>query len=55
MPMTRLRSSPGHGRNSRRWPGVSLGKLLDEAGLQPAASHLLIRSVDGFYEVVGRA
>jgi DMSO/TMAO reductase YedYZ molybdopterin-dependent catalytic subunit len=31
-----------------RWTGVSLGRLLDDIGLQPAATHLRIRSVDGF-------
>jgi DMSO/TMAO reductase YedYZ molybdopterin-dependent catalytic subunit len=35
-----------------RWTGVSLGRLLDDIGLQPAATHLRIRSVDGFFEVV---
>jgi DMSO/TMAO reductase YedYZ molybdopterin-dependent catalytic subunit len=35
-----------------RWTGVSLNQLLPELGLLPSATHLKIRSVDGFYEVV---
>jgi DMSO/TMAO reductase YedYZ molybdopterin-dependent catalytic subunit len=35
-----------------RWTGVSLGRVLDEIGLQPGATHLRIQSVDGFFEVV---
>jgi DMSO/TMAO reductase YedYZ molybdopterin-dependent catalytic subunit len=35
-----------------RWTGVSLGRLLKDIGLQPGATHLRIRSVDGFFEVV---
>jgi DMSO/TMAO reductase YedYZ molybdopterin-dependent catalytic subunit len=35
-----------------RWTGVSLKQLLPELGLLPSATHLKIRSVDGFYEVV---
>jgi hypothetical protein len=35
-----------------RWTGVSLRRVLDEIGLQPGATHLRIRSVDGFFEVV---
>jgi DMSO/TMAO reductase YedYZ molybdopterin-dependent catalytic subunit len=35
-----------------RWTGVSLGRLLDDVGLQPGATHLRIHSVDGFFEVV---
>ena len=35
-----------------RWTGVSLKQLMPELGLRPNATHLKIRSVDGFYEVV---
>jgi DMSO/TMAO reductase YedYZ molybdopterin-dependent catalytic subunit len=35
-----------------RWTGVSLQRLLPDLGLQPTATHLKIRSVDGFYEIV---
>lgn len=35
-----------------RWTGVSLGRLLEDVGLRPEATHLHIRSVDGFDEVV---
>jgi DMSO/TMAO reductase YedYZ molybdopterin-dependent catalytic subunit len=35
-----------------RWTGVSLKQLLPELGLLPSATHLKIRSADGFYEVV---
>ena len=35
-----------------RWTGVSLQRLLPDLGLKPDATHLKIRSVDGFYEVV---
>jgi DMSO/TMAO reductase YedYZ molybdopterin-dependent catalytic subunit len=35
-----------------RWTGVSLGRLLDDIGLQPGATHLRVHSVDGFFEVV---
>jgi DMSO/TMAO reductase YedYZ molybdopterin-dependent catalytic subunit len=35
-----------------RWSGVSLQQLLPELGLHPNATHLKIRSADGFYEVV---
>ncbi len=35
-----------------RWTGVSLQRLLPDLGLKPEATHLKIRSVDGFYEVV---
>lgn len=35
-----------------RWTGVSLQRLLPEWGLRPNATHLKIRSADGFYEVV---
>jgi DMSO/TMAO reductase YedYZ molybdopterin-dependent catalytic subunit len=35
-----------------RWTGVSLQKLLPDLRLRPEATHLKIRSVDGFYEVV---
>jgi DMSO/TMAO reductase YedYZ molybdopterin-dependent catalytic subunit len=35
-----------------RWTGVSLRQLLPELGLLPSATHLKIRSADGFYEVV---
>jgi DMSO/TMAO reductase YedYZ molybdopterin-dependent catalytic subunit len=35
-----------------RWTGVSLQKLLPDWRLKPEATHLKIRSADGFYEVV---
>jgi DMSO/TMAO reductase YedYZ molybdopterin-dependent catalytic subunit len=35
-----------------RWTGVSLQRLLPDLRLQPNATHLKIRSVDGFHEVV---
>jgi DMSO/TMAO reductase YedYZ molybdopterin-dependent catalytic subunit len=35
-----------------RWTGVSLQRLLPEWKLLPKATHLKIRSADGFYEVV---
>jgi DMSO/TMAO reductase YedYZ molybdopterin-dependent catalytic subunit len=35
-----------------RWTGVSLKRLLPQWKLRPNATHLKIRSVDGFYEVV---
>jgi len=35
-----------------RWTGVSLKQLLPELGLLQSATHLNIRSVDGFHEVV---
>lgn len=35
-----------------RWTGVSVQRLLPDLGLRPAASHLKIRSADGFFEVV---
>src|SRR5207245_8029738 len=35
-----------------RWTGVSLGSLLSEWGVKPDATHLRIRSADGFFEAV---
>ncbi len=35
-----------------RWTGVSLKQMLPGLGLRPNATHLKIRSADGFYEVV---
>ncbi len=35
-----------------RWTGVSLQRLLPDLGLQSTATHLKIRSADGFHEVV---
>jgi hypothetical protein len=35
-----------------RWTGVSLQSLLPDWKLRPGATHLKIRSADGFYEVV---
>jgi DMSO/TMAO reductase YedYZ molybdopterin-dependent catalytic subunit len=35
-----------------RWTGVSLQRLLPDLRLQPTATHLKIRSADGFFEVV---
>jgi DMSO/TMAO reductase YedYZ molybdopterin-dependent catalytic subunit len=34
------------------WTGVSLKRLLPDVGLLPRATHLRIRSADGFYETV---
>lgn len=35
-----------------RWTGVSLRSLLDEWMIKPNATHLRIRSADGYYEIV---
>ncbi len=35
-----------------RWSGVSLRQLLPDLRLRPGATHLKIRSADGFYEIV---
>jgi DMSO/TMAO reductase YedYZ molybdopterin-dependent catalytic subunit len=35
-----------------RWTGVSLNRLLPQLKLKPNATHLKIRSADGFYEIV---
>lgn len=35
-----------------RWTGVSLQRLLPDLQLKPGATHLKIRSADGFFEVV---
>lgn len=35
-----------------RWTGISLKRLLADWRLKPAATHLKIRSADGFFEVV---
>jgi sulfite oxidase len=35
-----------------RWTGVSLNRLLPQLKLKPNATHLKVRSADGFYEVV---
>ena len=35
-----------------RWTGVSLRRLLPDLRLRPTATHLKIKSADGFYEVV---
>ncbi|HEX7793324.1 MAG TPA: molybdopterin-dependent oxidoreductase [Vicinamibacterales bacterium] len=37
---------------TQRWSGVPLMRVLDEVAPLPSASHLLIRSADGFDEVV---
>lgn len=37
---------------TQRWTGVSLQRLLPEWGLDESATHLLMRSVDGFFEVI---
>jgi len=37
---------------TQRWTGVSLQKLLPDWRLKPGATHLKIRSADGFFEVV---
>jgi hypothetical protein len=37
---------------TQRWSGVPLTRVLDEVAPLPSASHLLIRSADGFDEVV---
>jgi DMSO/TMAO reductase YedYZ molybdopterin-dependent catalytic subunit len=36
--------------STTRWTGVSLQRLLPELGLRSDATHLVIRSVDGFFE-----
>lgn len=38
--------------STQRWTGVSMQELLPDLGLDDNASHLLMRSVDGFFEVV---
>lgn len=38
--------------STTRWTGVSLKRLLPDLGLKPNATHLRIRSADGFHEVV---
>ncbi|MGE5608277.1 MAG: molybdopterin-dependent oxidoreductase [Bacillota bacterium] len=38
--------------STTRWTGVSLRRLLGGLHLKPSASHLKIRSADGFFEVV---
>ncbi len=38
--------------STTRWTGVSLKRLLSDLGLKPNATHLRIRSADGFHEVV---
>ena len=38
--------------STQRWTGVSVQRLLPDLGLRPNATHLLIRSTDGFYETV---
>jgi len=35
-----------------RWTGVSLQRLLPDLRLKPSATHLKIRSADGFFEVI---
>lgn len=35
-----------------RWTGVSLERLLGHVGVHPDATHLKVRSTDGFFEVV---
>lgn len=37
---------------TQRWTGVSLQRLLPKLQLKPSATHLMIRSVDQFFEVV---
>jgi DMSO/TMAO reductase YedYZ molybdopterin-dependent catalytic subunit len=37
---------------TQRWTGVSLQQLLPELALQRSATHLKLRSADGFYEIV---
>lgn len=37
---------------TQRWSGVPLTRVLDEVAPLPSASHLLIRSADGFDEVI---
>lgn len=38
--------------SATRWTGVSLQRVLVDVGVQPAATHLRIRSVDDYHEVV---
>jgi DMSO/TMAO reductase YedYZ molybdopterin-dependent catalytic subunit len=35
-----------------RWTGVSLHRFLQEVSPRPDATHLKVRSVDGYYEIV---
>ena len=35
-------------RNSQRWRGVRIGRLLDDAGLAPAGAHVRVVSVTGY-------
>jgi DMSO/TMAO reductase YedYZ molybdopterin-dependent catalytic subunit len=38
--------------STTRWTGVSLQRLLPDLRLEPSATHLKIRSADGFFEVL---
>ncbi|MDA8388741.1 MAG: molybdopterin-dependent oxidoreductase [Nitrospiraceae bacterium] len=38
--------------STTRWTGVSLKRLIGDWGLNPRATHLMIRSADDFYEAV---
>jgi DMSO/TMAO reductase YedYZ molybdopterin-dependent catalytic subunit len=38
--------------STTRWSGVSLQRLLPRMGLLPSATHLKIRSADGFFETI---
>ncbi|MGH7713847.1 MAG: molybdopterin-dependent oxidoreductase, partial [Gemmatimonadaceae bacterium] len=38
--------------STTRWTGVSLQRLLADWGVRPEATHLVIRSADGFHEAV---
>ncbi len=39
--------------STTRWTGISLRRLLDDARLRSIATHLRIRSADGFHETLG--
>lgn len=41
--------------STTRWTGVPLMRVLDDAGLRPDATHLRIRSIDGFHETLDLA
>lgn len=38
--------------STTRWTGVSLQRLLPDLGLKPDATHLKLKSADGFWEVI---
>ncbi|MFB6074550.1 MAG: molybdopterin-dependent oxidoreductase [Haloarculaceae archaeon] len=40
----------GHKLDTALWTGVPAGRLLDEAGVHPDATHVVLRAVDGYDE-----